>query len=1170
MVFISICTALYDYAPQSDNELALQEGEIVYILEKSSEDDWWKAKKRASSEDEDEPMGLIPNNYVTEAQPTHNAKALYDYSRQTDEELSFTEEAVLFVYDTSDPDWTLVGLDGEYGFAPSNYIDITSKAEPRSPQALSSPQISEKEMEPEQPSSPAAIARSGPAAAMAGIMHQGSASTDLPPARVGLPPRNAQFTPEDSDEDPPAPSLPQRPASQQISPAQPQFASPRSPGSPGVAASPPFNRAVSRSYDEDQPQANNGGFHLYNINEMVSTMGKNKKMPTTLGLNLATGIIMIAPEKSRDGPQQEWTAEKLTHYSIEGKHVFLELVRPSKSIDFHAGAKDTAQEITRGLGEIAGAARADGQGLREVLEASAGSGVGQKKGHVLYDFTAQGDDEVTVAVGDEVIVVDDSKSEEWWMVRRLKNGKEGVVPSTYVEVTGIVAPPRTSSGINAGKSVVEQNRLDEERLVKEAVKASKSEGKAAERGKKESKHGRSASTSKPKPDMAKTRTWTDRSGTFKVEAQFIGLKDGKIHLHKLNGVKIAVPVVKMAIEDLEYVEKVTGVSLDDDKPLSDIKRRSTKDRKISEPAASAPKPGATVEPSKSKPDGPEYDWFDFFLKAGVSHYQCERYAFNFNKDSMDENVLGEITPAVLRTLGLKEGDILRVMKYLDTKFGRTGAQAPEGESGGLFSGPGGALRNNTRKGRPAPTVQSSDVVDASTFRQRDNDEEKAKPRSEATPTPLEKAPPPPQKDTRGFDDDAWDVKPSKAPMQHSSQQPTAAPTPAASAAPQPTLTGSLLDLSLLSPPLQPTPAQNTSVQKPLQPQPTQAQLPAQVRPTPPVQQQPTGANPQFFSQLGQQPTGLQLQQQNTAQSQQPQGFNLQQSFQNQQPQQTGPPRQRPQAPQISQQGSIMPPPPARPLSAPQTQPQMNSFGPPPLQPQLTGFQPQSQFGNQIAPPGQSLNDLNQQRLQQQQFNQQQQQQQHQFGQQQFGQQQLQPQQTGFGQQNPGFNQFGSSIMPQQTGYGQPYQVAPRPPELQGMQNPYINGQQTGSPFADPRGQQQAGGFQPLQPQNTAYQSQFQPSLQPQQTGINSMLPPALQPQQTGVNGFGGPGFGQAPPPMPQMPPMPSQPPAAPLLPQKTGPAPPVRFGTPAANKLVPQRTGRANLASATPSNPFGF
>lgn len=66
MVFLSICNALYDYAPQAENELELQEGELVYIIEKSDEDDWWKAKKRAPDEGEEEPEGLIPNNYVEE------------------------------------------------------------------------------------------------------------------------------------------------------------------------------------------------------------------------------------------------------------------------------------------------------------------------------------------------------------------------------------------------------------------------------------------------------------------------------------------------------------------------------------------------------------------------------------------------------------------------------------------------------------------------------------------------------------------------------------------------------------------------------------------------------------------------------------------------------------------------------------------------------------------------------------------------------------------------------------------------------------------------------------------------------------------------------------------------------------------------------------------------
>jgi hypothetical protein len=205
---------------------------------------------------------------------------------------------------------------------------------------------------------------------------------------------------------------------------------------------------------------------MYNINEMVSVMGKRKKMPTTLGVNLATGVILLAPAKARDGPEQKWTAEKMTHYSIEGKHVFIELVRPSKSLDLHAGAKDTAQEIVSALGELAGAVRAEGL-LQMSLPGE------QKKGQMLYEFMAQGDDEVTVAVGDEVIILDDTKSEEWWQVRRLKNGKEGVVPSSYVEVTGAVQTPSSASGINAGKSTIEQNRLEEERLAKESLKVAR-------------------------------------------------------------------------------------------------------------------------------------------------------------------------------------------------------------------------------------------------------------------------------------------------------------------------------------------------------------------------------------------------------------------------------------------------------------------------------------------------------------------------------------------------------------------------------------------------------------------------------------------------------------------------------------------------------------------------
>lgn len=64
MAFLGVYKAIYDYAPQSDGELEISEGDLLYVLEKSDDDDWWKAKKKASAEDEDEPVGLIPANYI--------------------------------------------------------------------------------------------------------------------------------------------------------------------------------------------------------------------------------------------------------------------------------------------------------------------------------------------------------------------------------------------------------------------------------------------------------------------------------------------------------------------------------------------------------------------------------------------------------------------------------------------------------------------------------------------------------------------------------------------------------------------------------------------------------------------------------------------------------------------------------------------------------------------------------------------------------------------------------------------------------------------------------------------------------------------------------------------------------------------------------------------------
>lgn len=66
MVFLGIYRALYDYEAQSSNEITLNEGDVLMVLEKSTDDAWWTAKKKGTAEDEEEPEGLIPNNYIEE------------------------------------------------------------------------------------------------------------------------------------------------------------------------------------------------------------------------------------------------------------------------------------------------------------------------------------------------------------------------------------------------------------------------------------------------------------------------------------------------------------------------------------------------------------------------------------------------------------------------------------------------------------------------------------------------------------------------------------------------------------------------------------------------------------------------------------------------------------------------------------------------------------------------------------------------------------------------------------------------------------------------------------------------------------------------------------------------------------------------------------------------
>lgn len=159
-----------------------------------------------------------------------------------------------------------------------------------------------------------------------------------------------------------------------------------------------------------------------------------------------------------------------------------------------------------------------------------------------------------------------------------------------------------------------------------------------------------------RPDLKKIRTWTDRTGSFQVEAEFLAVSDGKVHLHKANGVKIAVPLAKLDPKDIEFIKSLPG-NANIEVPLPAARPGQGPSVATLAAAASIPPPTTKANFVYNK-----FDWHDFLLKAGVSAGDAVLYAQKFVGERMDKSHLGDLDRDLLRGLGVTEGDILRIRK----------------------------------------------------------------------------------------------------------------------------------------------------------------------------------------------------------------------------------------------------------------------------------------------------------------------------------------------------------------------------------------------------------------------------------------------------------------------------------------------------------------------------
>ncbi|KAK3744578.1 hypothetical protein QZH41_004992 [Actinostola sp. cb2023] len=125
----AICevVAKFNYKPRNNDELELNKGDRIFVLEKEH-DGWWKGRCGYK-------QGWFPSNYAEESeQPEEKLSfkvvALYPFSSSNEEELSFQKDETLDILrqPDGDPDWwEAKKSDGSIGLVPKNYVKTLSQ-----------------------------------------------------------------------------------------------------------------------------------------------------------------------------------------------------------------------------------------------------------------------------------------------------------------------------------------------------------------------------------------------------------------------------------------------------------------------------------------------------------------------------------------------------------------------------------------------------------------------------------------------------------------------------------------------------------------------------------------------------------------------------------------------------------------------------------------------------------------------------------------------------------------------------------------------------------------------------------------------------------------------------------------------------------------------------------
>ncbi|KAJ3394462.1 cytoskeletal protein binding protein [Entophlyctis sp. JEL0112] len=665
-----VAVAEFDYDARTDEEISIREGTMLLVLD-DSDPEWWLCKERLSNDAfQDGAQGLAPVNYLVEMEPVMVATTLYDYEARTDEEISFYEGATALVYDTSDPDWWFARIDKDAGLVPATYLEASGSVPGDVPKSVASPV-------------------SADAAGQKAVLMS----------------------------------------------ALDGFGVSKAPTKTEKEKAPPDVKLIDVFVSFQ-------GFVIV-VQTFVQELDKKKKKERKeCVIGIGNDYIVYLCEPIFSNVLEKWDFKQVSKFSEKkGKKVIIEFGSDVREFE---GEKENLDKLYKRLEEVSTLAPSSSQ-------APAG-----KPALALYDYDATNDEELTIREMDELLVLD-SSDDDWWNVRLIRGGREGLVPKLYVEVNLLFysqmqfhefaqmkgpgsGPSVTSAADSAFAQQEEARRLKQEEMQRQedakrrqqeeqrrqqqqkqreeeerlAIERRMAEDNARnarmeeERRRHEEENQRKPSlmarptgvamsgttsasrvrndapsqplsipsavprlpdrpvapTSKPandeakrapndKPNPSKVRKWVDKTGSFTVDAEFLGITDGKAQLHKTNGVKIAVPLEKLALSEIEYIRTIPG--------YANVSVGAAVG--VPTPGAARPRPGASTLMPASAYIYNGFDWRGWLLKAGIASSDASEYAAAFVREKLDKSVLDGIDRDVLKALGISEGDIIRIRKY---------------------------------------------------------------------------------------------------------------------------------------------------------------------------------------------------------------------------------------------------------------------------------------------------------------------------------------------------------------------------------------------------------------------------------------------------------------------------------------------------------------------------